>query len=70
MKSPWVAAFGPDGTGDKSVSRDKRNFRGWNGAGQVPRLYPVVPDLDYKVPKYTAGSAAFVLEDSESEGGE
>ncbi|KAL6856324.1 hypothetical protein J3F83DRAFT_448804 [Trichoderma novae-zelandiae] len=30
------------------------------------RLYPLVPMPDYKVPKYSAGSAAFVIEDSDA----
>lgn len=32
---------------------------------QVKQLYPLVPMPDYKVPKYSAGSAAFVIEDSD-----
>ncbi|EGR44728.1 uncharacterized protein TRIREDRAFT_69791 [Trichoderma reesei QM6a] len=30
------------------------------------RLYPLIPMPDYKVPKYSAGSAAFVIEDSDA----
>ncbi|KAL2152324.1 hypothetical protein VTH82DRAFT_5508 [Thermothelomyces myriococcoides] len=49
MRTPWEAAFGPDG----------------NGFPNLKKRYPVEPSLVYKPPKYTAGSAAFVLEDSE-----
>lgn len=52
MSAPWEAAFGVGG-----------NNKGRRGGGQ--RLYPVVPAPDYKVPKYTTGSAAFVIEDSD-----
>lgn len=60
MKVPWDAAFG---------HYDEAN--GWHGketwkAGHlIEKKYPAVPDPEYKVPKYTAGSAAFVLEDEE-----
>ncbi|KAJ2903844.1 hypothetical protein MKZ38_009227 [Zalerion maritima] len=30
-------------------------------------LYPVVPSPDYEIPKYTSGSAAFIVEDSSSD---
>ncbi|KAL2162884.1 hypothetical protein VTH06DRAFT_6720 [Thermothelomyces fergusii] len=49
MRTPWEAAFGPDG----------------NGFPGLEKRYPVEPSLVYKPPKYTAGSAAFVLDDSE-----
>ncbi|KAL2191637.1 Clavaminate synthase-like protein [Thermothelomyces heterothallicus CBS 203.75] len=49
MRTPWEAAFGPNGEG----------FPG------LEKRYPVEPSLVYKPPKYTAGSAAFVLEDGE-----
>lgn len=29
----------------------------------LPRRYPVVPEREYKVPKYTSGSAAWAVED-------
>jgi hypothetical protein len=54
MRVPWEAAFGPDGKG----------FPG------LEKRYPVSPTLEYKPPKYTAGSAAFILEDSEDVNGE
>ncbi|KAL7809491.1 hypothetical protein V8C26DRAFT_423159 [Trichoderma gracile] len=42
----------------------------WDAAygdnGARTRLYPLVPMADYKVPKYSAGSAAFVIEDSDA----
>ncbi|KAL2195124.1 hypothetical protein P885DRAFT_41188 [Corynascus similis CBS 632.67] len=49
MRAPWEAAFGPNG----------------NGFPGLEKRYPVQPSLVYKSPKYTAGSAAFLLEDSE-----
>ncbi|PTB63346.1 Clavaminate synthase-like protein [Trichoderma citrinoviride] len=46
----------------------------WNAAygdnGVRNRLYPLIPMPEYKVPKYSAGSAAFVLEDSDASGDE
>ena len=53
MLVPWEAAFGPDG----------------NGFPDLERSYAILPTLEYKPPKYTAGSAAFVLEDSENVNG-
>ncbi len=53
MLVPWEAAFGPNG----------------NGFPGLERSYAVLPTLEYKPPKYTAGSAAFVLEDSEDVNG-
>jgi hypothetical protein len=47
MRAPWEAAFGPDG----------------NGFPELEKRYPVKPTPVYKPPKYTAGSAAFVLDD-------
>ncbi|KAK3906362.1 hypothetical protein C8A05DRAFT_40786 [Staphylotrichum tortipilum] len=52
--APWEAAFGPDGEGF-SESRE--------------RLYPVTPPMEYEEPKYTAGSAAFMLEDGKDVNG-
>jgi hypothetical protein len=49
MRVPWEAAFGPDG----------------NGFPGLVKRYPVTPTPVYKPPKYTAGSAAFVLDDGE-----
>lgn len=40
----------------------------WSAAFERPdsqKLYPIVPLPVYKVPKYSAGSAAFVIEDNE-----
>ncbi|KAL2016171.1 hypothetical protein VTK56DRAFT_4111 [Thermocarpiscus australiensis] len=54
MRVPWEAAFGPGG-------------KGYPG---LEKRYPVLPALEYKPPKYTAGSAAFVIEDSEDVNGE
>lgn len=51
MKVPWDAAFG---SGDANELKTP-----------LSRNYPVVPTRDYKPPKYTAGSAAFLLEDSD-----
>ncbi|KAH6603169.1 hypothetical protein Trco_007944 [Trichoderma cornu-damae] len=42
----------------------------WSAAygedGVRNRLYPLIPMPEYKVPKYSAGSAAFVIEDSDA----
>jgi hypothetical protein len=54
MRAPWEAAFGPGG----------------NGFPGLEKRYPVAPAPVYKPPRYTAGSAAFVLEDSEDVNGE
>lgn len=60
MKIPWKAAFG-------SIDGDKIN-----GTDEMlkscNRNYPVVPTKEYRAPKYTAGSAAFLLEDSDEDG--
>jgi hypothetical protein len=58
MRVPWEAAFGPDGKGVPS-QRDK-----------VETKYPVLPTPEYKPPKYTAGSAAFILEDNDDVNGQ
>jgi len=58
MKAPWEAAFGPKGDGTLG-------FRKGNLRGVAEKNYAVVPSLEYKPPKFTAGSAAFVLEDCE-----
>jgi hypothetical protein len=50
MKTPWEAAFGPHG----------------NGFPDLARSYVVEPPLEYIPSTYTAGSAAFILEDSEN----
>jgi hypothetical protein len=57
MKAPWEAAFGPKGDGTGFKQGGRRGFGDKN--------YPVVPSLEYKPPKFTAGSACFVIEDSE-----
>ncbi|KAK4157542.1 hypothetical protein C8A00DRAFT_11610 [Chaetomidium leptoderma] len=54
MRVPWEAAFGPDG----------------NGFPGLEKRYPVMPTLEYNPPKYTAGSAAFILEDGGDVNGE
>ncbi|KAL2261676.1 hypothetical protein VTK26DRAFT_3638 [Humicola hyalothermophila] len=54
MRVPWEAAFGPDGRG--FPDRETR--------------YPAHPTLEYKPPKYTAGSAAFILGDDDDTNGE
>jgi hypothetical protein len=54
MRVPWEAAFGPGG----------------NGYPGLKKKYPALPTLEYKPPKYTAGSAAFILEDSDDVNGE
>lgn len=56
MRVPWEAAFGSNGDGYPT--------------GITHRKYPLVPSHDYKPPKYTAGSAAFVLDDSDDVNGE
>ncbi|UKZ83942.1 hypothetical protein TrVFT333_011757 [Trichoderma virens FT-333] len=40
-------------------------FAAYGDNGVRDRLYPLIPMPDYKVPKYSAGSAAFVIEDSD-----
>ncbi|KAK4446859.1 hypothetical protein QBC34DRAFT_304485 [Podospora aff. communis PSN243] len=52
MKAPWEAAFGPRGDGNPVFIKGQKHW-------------PVVPAREYTPPKYTAGSAAFVMEDSE-----
>ncbi|KAL1877579.1 hypothetical protein VTK73DRAFT_8568 [Phialemonium thermophilum] len=56
LRTPWEAAFGTTGYGSTKPGLGSRNW-----------LYPVVPAVEYEVPKYTAGSAAFVLEDSDED---
>lgn len=57
MRVPWEAAFGPDGNGFPDLR------------GSAEKRYPVLPTLEYKPPKYTAGSAAFIIEDSDDVNG-
>jgi hypothetical protein len=59
MKAPWEAAFGPLGDGNPVF------IKGGRAASITEKNYPVVPTREYIKPKYTAGSASFVLEDSE-----
>lgn len=59
MKVPWEAAFGPKGDGNP-VFRAGSKGRQWL---EIEKKYPVVPAPEYKAPRYTAGSAAFILED-------
>ncbi len=49
MAKPWEAAFGRNGDGFPSLDK----------------LYPTSPPSEYRAPTYTAGSAAFLLEDSD-----
>jgi Taurine catabolism dioxygenase TauD, TfdA family len=65
MRVPWEAAFGPGGNGYPALIPGPMG--GLRGA--VSKKYPVVPALEYKAPKYTAGSAAFILEDGEDVNG-
>lgn len=55
MRVPWEAAFGPNGDGYPT--------------GVTRREYPLAPSHEYKPPKYTAGSAAFVLDDEDDVNG-
>jgi len=64
MRVPWEAAFGPDGMGDNNSENGWRKSE-YRGSGRFRRNYPVVPALEYKEPKYTSGSAAFVIEDGD-----
>lgn len=59
MKIPWEAAFGPKGDGNP-VYRAGSKGRQWL---EIEKKYPVTPAPEYKPPRYTAGSAAFILED-------
>ncbi|KAK3935863.1 hypothetical protein QBC46DRAFT_322591 [Diplogelasinospora grovesii] len=60
MRAPWEAAFG---TGKDTEKEGKGG--GWYRGAKVDKKYPVVPALEYKVPRYTAGSAAFMIEDND-----
>lgn len=40
-------------------------YAAYGDNGVRTKLYPLIPMPDYKVPKYSAGSAAFVIEDSD-----
>ncbi|KAK0619376.1 hypothetical protein B0T14DRAFT_431180 [Immersiella caudata] len=59
MKAPWEAAFGPLGDGNPVF------VKGGRTSHITEQNYPVVPTREYAKPKYTAGSASFILEDSE-----
>lgn len=61
MKVPWDAAFGY-----YTEMNDKHGKEIWKAGRLVEKKYPTVPDPEYNVPKYTAGSAAFILEDIEN----
>ena len=50
MRVPWEAAFGPDGQGHPSMEKK----------------YSIFPTPEYKPPRYTAGSAAFILDDDDN----
>ncbi|EJT68387.1 hypothetical protein GGTG_14035 [Gaeumannomyces tritici R3-111a-1] len=61
MKTPWAAAFGhrfPDSI-EQTGGPHRRN--------KVNHKYPIMPAVNYQVPKYTAGSAAFVVDSSDDE---
>lgn len=59
LRAPWEAAFSYADEG--YVSGDHQN-------DVAARLrYPVMPEPDYKPARYTTGSAAFVIDDSDSE---
>lgn len=62
MRVQWEAAFGPDGMGDKTAENGWRKSE-YRGSGLFRRNYPVTPAPEYKVPKYTSASAAFMMED-------
>jgi len=62
MRVPWDAAYGHD---DDTYAAGDRSYR-----RVLKRQYAVVPDPVYKPPQYTAGSAAFVIQDSDDEGAE
>ncbi|KAH8909178.1 Clavaminate synthase-like protein [Coniochaeta sp. PMI_546] len=64
MRVQWEAAFGPDGMGDRNSENGWRKSE-YRGSGLFRRNYPVMPAPEYKVPKYTSGSAAFVIEDDQ-----
>jgi len=51
MRLPWESAYGIDGDGHQTT--------------RATRKYPHMPTLVYRAPKYTAGSAAFMLEDGD-----
>lgn len=59
MKVPWEAAYGPNGDGNPSFILSLKDGL----KGTVEKRYPIVPAPNYKLPKFTAGSAAFMLED-------
>jgi hypothetical protein len=59
MATPRQAAFGyydHKGSSDKEI---------WYKGRLVQPRYPILPAREYKVPRYTAGSAAFVIDDEE-----
>ncbi|OPB44845.1 hypothetical protein A0O28_0089830 [Trichoderma guizhouense] len=41
-------------------------YAAYGDNGVRTKLYPLIPMPDYKVPKYSAGSAAFMIEDSDA----
>ncbi|OAA65652.1 taurine catabolism dioxygenase family protein [Niveomyces insectorum RCEF 264] len=58
LRAPWESAFGY--TDEGYVSGDYQAI-----AAQLK--YAVVPELDYTPPKYTTGSAAFAIDESDSD---
>jgi hypothetical protein len=66
MLAPWEAAFGSGGKGGLLVSSRKGRVA---GVKALVRKYPVVPMPNYKVPRYSSGSAAYVIDDDSSDDG-
>jgi len=63
MKAPWEAAFGPKGDGNPVYLAGTKGSR----KIEIVKHYPVLEAPMYKISKYTAGSAAFVLEDEDED---
>ena len=63
MRAPWEAAFGPNGHGAPGIVPNSKE-------DAIERKYPAVPALEYTPPKYTAGSAAFIIDDDDAVNGE
>ncbi|TLD19289.1 hypothetical protein PspLS_09882 [Pyricularia sp. CBS 133598] len=67
MRAPWLAAFGYHFKQQGSVGDVAEDGSSARARRVVNRKYPIVPAVDYRIPKYTAGSAAFVLDSSDDE---
>ncbi|KAK2069455.1 hypothetical protein P8C59_004037 [Phyllachora maydis] len=61
MSVPWVAAFGPGGKG--ALRFPSRSRPGWRRT--VTRKYAIMPGPDYPDVKYSGGTAAFLLDESD-----